>query len=194
MFEIYWKLEVWFVFCDSDYQVVWRQICKVYSMWERCLSMSIKCVCQHASCVFDVIGLSNETAVWKQKQQNDGVGSDLKITLSLISSLKLKKFGYVLLFLALCIFGSVDVTCVVIFFFSLFNLFYIKCHSACQTRLFRCNFGCCSCLMTVGGFDSPLAPLSSQTRGFVMVCFEWTDFMRKWWEINKFEYFSRHPA
>ena len=86
-------------------------------MWERCLSMSIKCICQHASCVFDVIGLSNETAVWKQKQQNDGgVGSDLKITLSLISSLKLKKFGYVLLFLALCIFGSVDVTCVVIFF------------------------------------------------------------------------------
>lgn len=44
--------------------------------------------------------------------------------------------------------------------------------------------------MTEGGFDSPLAPLSSQTQGFVMVCFEWTDFMRKCRKINKFDYFQ----
>lgn len=75
------------------------------------------------------------------------------------------------------------------FFFQL-NLFYIKPHSACQTRLFRCNFGCCSCLMTEGGFNSLLALLSSQTQGFVMVCFEWTDFMWKWGKVNKFEYFQ----
>lgn len=43
--------------------------------------------------------------------------------------------------------------------------------------------------MTVGGFDSPLTPLSSQTQAFVIVCFEWTDFMQKRWEVNEFEYF-----
>lgn len=75
------------------------------------------------------------------------------------------------LFCSLYIFGSVAVMCVAISF-SLLNLFYIKCHSACQTRLFGCNFGCCSCLMTEGGFGSPLALLSSQSQGFVMVCFE----------------------
>lgn len=43
--------------------------------------------------------------------------------------------------------------------------------------------------MTVGGFDSPLAPLSSQTWGFVLVCFEWSDFMWKWREVNESECF-----
>lgn len=43
-----------------------------------------------------------------------------------------------------------------------------------------------------GGFDSPLALLSSplKLRGFVMVCFEWTDFMWKWGKVNEFLQFQ----
>lgn len=125
------------------------------------------------------------TAVWRWEQpsshyrlSHDGFGGALLQPRVRLSTYFINAaFLYCTFCFSLCVFwGSVAVMCAVVFFLRL-NLFYITCHSACQTRLPGRNFGWRSRLMTERRlrFTIGSSPLSNPG-ACVMVCFEWTGF------------------